>query len=168
MWGRNTRVVVVPSILAIGFLGQSTGYLHLLPADFGKLYLACWGMYTSGLPLIAHTHILSYGGFVAGLAISTTVNAVMTSLIVFKILKVFWQVKTTSNDQTSSVTGGGTVWRILFVIIESGIALLFIQVFRTVATVVTTDAANHAYPITVVMHDAFNVIMRSVHYFCFY
>ena len=122
-------------------------------------------MYISDLRI--YTHILSYVGFVAGIAISITVNAVMTSLIVFKILKVFWRVKTTSNDQISGVTGGGTVWRILFVIIESGTVLLSIQIFRIVATLVNTDAATNAYSTTVFMHDAFNVIIRSVHC-CFY
>ena len=113
-------------------------------------------MYISDLWI--YTHILPYVGFVAGLAISIIVNAVMTVLIVFKILKVFWQVKTTSDD--------GTLWRILFIIIESGILLLFIQVFRMVTTLVNTDAANNAYSITVIMHDAFNVIIRSVHCCC--
>ena len=167
MWGRNTRVIVVPSILAIGFLGQSTHYPHLLkPADFSKLPLACWAMYTSGLQLVPTTHI-SYVGFVAGLSISIAVNALMTALIVFKILKVFWQIKTISNDQILGVTGGSTLWHIVFVIIESGIVLLFIQVFRIVALVMKTDAANNAYSITVSMHNAFNVIIRSVHCCCF-
>ena len=34
-----------------------------------KLPLACWAMHTSGLALIYTLHILSYVGFVAGLAI---------------------------------------------------------------------------------------------------
>ena len=167
MWGRNTRVVVIPSILVIGLLGQSTHYPHLLiPADISKLPLAFWAMYTSGLQVVSTTHI-SYVGFVAGLFISIAMNALMTALIVFKILKVFWQVKTISDDQILVVTGGSTVWRILFVIIESGIVLLFIQVFRIVALVMKTDAANNAYSITVSMHNAFNVIIRSVHCYCF-
>ena len=63
MWGRNTRVVVIPSILVIGLLGQSTHYPHLLiPADISKLPLAFWAMYTSGLQVVSTTHI-SYVGF---------------------------------------------------------------------------------------------------------
>ena len=106
-------------------------------------------------------------GFVTGLAMSVAVNALMTALIVFKILKVFWQIKTISNDQILGLTGGGTLWRILFIIIESGILLLFIQVFRIVAIVMKTDAANNAYSISVAMHNTFNVIIRSVHCCCF-
>ena len=157
MWGRNTRVVVFPSVLAIGFLGQSTGHLHSLPADFIKSPLALWGIYAASGSQLKISRMF-FVVFVAGLAISIIVNAVMTVLIVFKILKIFWQVKTTSD--------GGTLWHILFVIIESGMLLLFIQVFRMVATVVDTDATVNAYPISFFMHDAFNVIIRSVHRCC--
>ena len=147
-------------------LGSVNTYLHSLPADFSKLPLACWAMYTSGLPLLRTN--MSYVGFMTGLVISITLNAVMTSLIVFKILKVFRQVKPASNDQISGVTGGGKLWRILFIIIESGIVLFVTQVFRIVVTVVKTDAANNFYSIAIAMHDACNVIIRSVHCCCFY
>ena len=162
VWGHNTRVVVVPSILAIGFLGQSTRYLHLLiPADFSKLPLVSWMVCTSGFAL-AHQYVF-YVGFMTGLAISITVNAMMTALIVFKILKVFRQVKTTSNDQILGITGGSTLRRIIFVLIESGFALLFIQVFRIVTNVVNTEAVRNAYPIIFSIHDAFNVIIQLIH-----
>jgi len=141
VWGRNIRVVVVPSILVFAFL-------------------ASWMVCTSGLAL-AHRHMY-YVGFVAGLAISITVNAAMTALIVFKILKVFRQVRMTSDGQISGDTGGRTLRHIIFVLIESGIALLFIQVFRIVVTVLNTTTANNAYAVIVSTRDALNGIAPTI------
>ena len=98
---------------------------------------------------VAYWEYLFDVGFLTGLAISITVNAAMTSLIVFRILKVFRQVKTTSDDHILGITGGSTLWRIVFVLIESGMTLLVIQVLRMVTTLVNTDAAGDAYPIIV-------------------
>ena len=55
-----------------------------------------------------------------GLAMSMTVNALATGLIVFRIYKVFRQVKLTSEDETLGATGGNKLRSIIFVV-ESGI-----------------------------------------------
>jgi hypothetical protein len=61
------------------------------------------------------------------------VNALVTGLIVFKILKVFLEFKPTSVERTMSSTGGSSKLRhILFIIIESGMALFVIQLIRIV------------------------------------
>ena len=82
---------------------------------------------------------------VAGLALSMTVNALVTGLIAFRIFKVFREVKTaTANDQILGVTGGSTLRRVVFILIESGMALFSIQLARLVVTIVKTDAAQDA------------------------
>jgi len=83
---------------------------------------------------------------VASLALSMTVNALVTGLIVFRIIKVFQEVKTacTVDGQILGVTGGGTLRRVIFVLIESGMALFSIQLVRLVVTIVITEPANHA------------------------
>ena len=69
-----------------------------------------------------------------GIIASMTVNALVTGLIVFKILKVFMEVKAarTSVERTFKLgSSGGTEFRhIIFVIIESGMALFAIQLVR--------------------------------------
>ena len=52
-----------------------------------------------------------------------TVNTLMTGLIVFRILKVFQEVKSASG----AITGRSTLHHVIFILIESGMALFSIQ-----------------------------------------
>ena len=89
--------------------------------------------------------------------------ALVTGLIVLRIFKVFQEVKTgTLDDQTLGTTGGSTLKRVIFVLIESGMALFSIQFARLVVTILTTDTAFAAYYIIVGIHEMLNVIIRSV------
>ena len=110
---------------------------------------------------------------IAGLTLSMTVNALVTGLIVFRIFKVFQEVKTaTVDDQTLGITGGSTLRRVIFIIIESGMALFSIQLARLVVIVVmiNTNAATvqDAYDLIVCIHDMLNVIIISVIAMLFY
>jgi hypothetical protein len=67
--------------------------------------------------------------FAAGLTASMAVNALVTGMIVFRILKV--TVKPTV-ERTLSSTRGNRFRHIMFVIIESGMALFAIQLVRVV------------------------------------
>ena len=70
-----------------------------------------------------------------GLTLSMIVNALVTGLIVFRIFKVFRALKTSAaDDRILGVTGGSTLQRVIFIIIESGVALFSIQLARLVAT----------------------------------
>ena len=101
------------------------------------------------------------------------VNALMTGLIVFKILMVFLEVKATSVEQMlgSTESGGNTKLRhIIFIIIESGMALFAIQLVRVVITSLMKLQAGKMPPSTsialnviIVIHEMLNVsTMRSV------
>ena len=100
------------------------------------------------------------------------VNALVTGLIVFKILKVFLEVKTTTVEGTLGSTGArGTKLRhIIFVIIESGMALFAIQLIRVVFgnLPLTVEWATNTSNIVVVIHEMFNVIISPVHFFFFF
>ena len=106
------------------------------------------------------------------LAASMVVNALVTGLIVLKILIVFLEVKATSVGRTlgslSSNAGGSKLRHIIFIIIESGMALFAIQLVRVVLTslrmlsvgytaggIVTT--VTIAYEFVVVIHQMVNV-----------
>ena len=166
VWGCNIRVVIIPSFLAFAFLGTLI-YLHSV-TDFNLWFLAIW-IATGTAPLWVvngkfgvpeWTNTLG----MAGIALSMTVHALVTGLIVFRILKVFQGVKTaTVDDQNLGDSGRNTLRRVIFIIIESGMALFSVQLTRLVvgivATIVTTDAANDAYPLISGIHEILNVIM---------
>ena len=102
------------------------------------------------------------------------VNSLVTGLIVFKILTVILEIKvaTTSVERTLGSTGDTKLRHIIFVIIESGMTLLVIQLVNMVLYVVQPFPAApvaFANEYVVVINQVFNVIIRSVHFyfFCF-
>ena len=108
------------------------------------------------------------------------VNTLVTCLIVFKIHKVFLEVKATSVDRTlgsfSSTAGNPNLQHIIFIIIESGMALFAIQLIRIVLTVIVAaqlltnlNGIEIALNSVIVSHQMLNVIIGSVHLnlFCF-
>ena len=170
VWGYNIRVVIVPSFLAFAFLGPLV-YFHSL-TDFNLLwFLAMWialGIASGAAPSIVQGqyYTLKWSNTLAitGLTLSMTVNALVTGLIVFRVLKVFQKVKTgTADDQILGVTGGSTLQRVIFIIIESALALFSVQLTRVVFAIVTTDAADDAYVLIVGIHEMLNVIMMINH-----
>jgi len=67
-------------------------------------------------------------------------------LIVFKILKVFLEYKPTSVERTLgslSSTGGSKLRHIIFIIIESGMALFAIQLVRVVLTSLDLETGSN-------------------------
>ena len=109
------------------------------------------------------------------LAASMVVNVLVTGLIVLKIHKVFLQVNATSVEQTLgslSSTGGPKLRHIIFIIIESGMALFAIQLVRVVISSVaeyyqaeqTPPSLLIATNFVVVIHETLNVIIRPVHF----
>ena len=69
--------------------------------------------------------------FLTGFAASMAVNALMTGMIVFRILKATG-VKPTSVERTLGSTEDNKFRHIIFIIIESGMALFAIQLVRFV------------------------------------
>jgi hypothetical protein len=123
--------------------------------DEGQLSEVSWGD-----PMTLTSYILSMA-----------VNTLVTGLIVFKILKVFLQVKaaTTSTERILGSGGGTTLRHIIFVIIESGLALFAIQLVRLVFTYMPPvpdrpDLTQIALNFIIGINEMFNVIIRSVHF----
>ena len=99
------------------------------------------------------------------------VNALMTGMIVFRILKVTGAMPSASFDQTLGSTGGNKVRHIVFIIIESGMALFVIQVVRFVLAlgfIPQTAAWAGANDFVIAINQVLNVIIiRFVFYlFC--
>ena len=150
-------MVIMPCIFAFAYLGRSISLLTSLLTLTDCLYLAMWTasicpyfisqgtMYTT-----AWSNILT----ITSLTASMAVNALVTGLIVFRILKVFRQVK------SLGVTGGRKLRSIIFIIIESGMALFAIQLVRLVISAANTeDAAYDALQLIAGIHEMLNVVI---------
>ena len=126
-----------------------------------KIYSATWGSRLS----------------LTSLAASMAVNTLVTGLIVLKICKVFLEVKATSVDseRTSGSLSSTKLRHIIFIIIESGMALFAIQLVRVVLTSrvagreagTSTSVVAFNFKLVIGIHEMLNVIIRSVHC-CFY
>ena len=101
--------------------------------------------------------------FITGLAASMAVNALMTGMIMFRILKATG-VKPTSIERTLGSTEGNKFWHIMFIIIESGMALFAIQLVRIVLEFVSVPVEElpfleAAHDFVVVINQMLNVII---------
>ena len=94
--------------------------------------------------------------------LSMVVNTLVTGLIVFKILKVFLEVKRAPG---LGPTGGTTLGPIIFIIIESGMALFAIQLVRLVYSCVQLEFPFYlTFSIITGINQMFNVIITFIHF----
>ena len=111
------------------------------------------------------------------------VNALVTGLIVFKILEVFLEVKRLQPEATSiertlsslSSTGGTKLRQIIIIIIESGMALFAIQLVRVVITSLYELQGGQISPgllfgfeLASIIHEMLNVVATSVHFYFYF
>jgi hypothetical protein len=120
--------------------------------------------------------IFSWGGplLLTSYAVSIAVNTLVTGLIVFRIIKVFLEIKaaTTSIERTLGTTGGTKLRNVIFIIIESGMTLLAVQLVRFVLSTLPSQllaSTTVAYELSIGINEMFNVIIRAVHFYfsCF-
>ena len=173
MWNCNIGVVIIPSILALAYLGLLI-YHDLLP-DLNLLPLGIWLAGVSTL----HTSTNADGvgiqetpwGLIAvtiSVAFSMAVNALVTGLIVYRIFKAFRKVQqnSTSAEKSLGDIGGRKYRSVISVIIESGIVLFAVQLVRVILT--NISAFSDSLPIDValiiiiVIHQMLNVIITLV------
>jgi len=148
VWHNRIRVVIIPLILAFTFLAiwVASGVAPAMSTSIVQEFSTTFWGYSLG---------------VTGLTLSMTVNALVTGLIVFRILKVSWEVKTTLEDQILDVTdGSGTLQRVIFVLLESGMALFCIQLARLVVTFVPVDDAYQWFIVS--LHEMLNGITPTI------
>ena len=96
------------------------------------------------------------------------VNALVTSLIVWKIFKVFREVQqcSTSSEKSLGVNSGRKYRSLIFLIIESGIALFSIQLVRVIFCIppllINSAPVYVASDYIIVTHQMLNVIITLV------
>ena len=78
---------------------------------------------------------------------------------------MFLEVKaaSTSIERTLGITGGTTLRHIMFVIIESGMALFAIQLVRVLLSFLQSATSRGTLDFVIGIHEMFNVTIRSVH-----
>ena len=91
---------------------------------------------------------------------SMAVNTLATGLIVFKIFKVYWEVKPLY-DQPFGRTGGSKLRPLIFIIIESRLVLFSIQLALIVTDLEPTQAALAASIPVASIQRMLNVIISS-------
>ena len=180
VWRKNVYVVIIPSFLAITYLGRSI-YLHLTTnLNLSLLLLASWGAASAGgYEIMTGTSIssstitwsLGWSLYLTALAATMAVNTLVTGLIVFKILNGLLEVKR-SLGSFSSAAGRPNYQHIVFIIIESGMALFATQLVRIVMSILDKRDGNPtnfgvAFDLIVVFHQMVNVIISSVHFYTF-
>ena len=94
-----------------------------------------------------------------GLAASMAVNALMTGMIVFRILKVTRAIPITSLERTLGSTGGDKYRHVMFILIESGMALFAIQLVRVGLYFTSGPFFNAANEIIISLNQILNVII---------
>ena len=104
------------------------------------------------------------------LVLSIFVNALVSGLIVFRIHNVFKGVKRTSVEQALGSSGDTALRHVIFVIIESGMTLLVIQLVRVIIGNVNENSVSGmaAFFVVTGINEMFNVIIRSIHFFFFF
>jgi hypothetical protein len=176
VWDQTIQVVIVPSFLAIAYIGQSLTVNRFSINDFNLLSVATY-LSLNGSAAFIQGELVDAGWgnalTLTSFVLSMAVNTLVTGLIVIKILKVFLKVNatTTSVERTLGTTGGTQLRHVIFIIIESGMALLAVQLVRFVLfnLPVQTDSTYNAYIIFIGINEMFNVIIRSIrfYFFCF-
>ena len=98
------------------------------------------------------------------LILSLVVNALATGIIVLKIFAVYQKVKPTSKEKTLGATGGRKLLSIMFIIIESGMALFTMQLLRLVLYLMSSqNAVMQGYAITLGIDQMVHVIITIPH-----
>jgi hypothetical protein len=161
VWNCSIRIVAIPSILALSFLGQSNYFHRLLIAIYSfplVLWLASVGSNTAQTSLGEIINPKwSNTATTISIAVSLAVNALVTTLIAFRIFEVYRATKPVDGQ---TPVGGSRLRSIMFIIIESGLALFSIQVARLVTATVVTDASYIADQWILPIYQMFNVIIR--------
>jgi len=139
VWGRNIYVVIIPSILTLAYIPIWLTSIGSVSVSNNELVITKWDW-----ALIS-----------TSFSMSLAVNAVVTSLILFRIVKVYWEVEPILYEQIlDPATGDESKFRsIAFALIESAIALFALQVILVVCGGVATGPAGEVGNLTIGTHQ---------------
>ena len=181
VWDKNTLVVIIPSFLTITYIGQSI-YVHLISRFNFQIitssYLAGvrWriSIWTWSIFSVPWGIMLT----LTALATFMVVNTLVTGLIVFNESRCSWKLgllRSSKHWYHWAQPGIPNFGHIMFIILESGMALFAIQLVRVVITslvatpVVQTPPTLIALDFVIGIHKMLNAIIIFVdfYFFCF-
>ena len=84
---------------------------------------------------------------------SLAVNAVVTGLILFRIVKVYWRVEPVLYEKFLDATGESKFRSIALALVESAMALFALQVVLVVCSILATGPAGDVGNLTIGMHQ---------------
>lgn len=84
---------------------------------------------------------------------SLTVNAVVSGLILFRIVKVYWEVEPVLYEKLFYATGGSKFRSIAIAIIESAMALFAFQMVLVVCSCVGSEPSFEVGNLTIGTHQ---------------
>ena len=173
MWGQNICIVIFPSFLAITYLGQSI-YLHSIADLYSSPLATCLASYALATRNFPEAPSL----LTIGYASTMTVNTLVTGMIVFRILKVVGITRPTSESSVERILGvtaseGNKFRHIMFIIIESGMALFVIQLALVVMVYIPVPVEQEfvwaaATDFVIVINGMLIVIITTSVYFYFF
>ena len=148
------------------YVRQTIFTTHL--TDFNLLPLALWIVSSIPVPYLVQGEVgvWVWENIVAltSLTLSMIVNALVTSLIIFRISKVVRAAfRSTLDEQILGATHRSTLRPVMFILIESGSLLFSIQLIRLVLGIFlaraleNTTSITEAYPTIVAIHQMFTV-----------
>ena len=85
------------------------------------------------------------------------VNTLVTGLILFRIIKVYWKVEPVLYEKMLDATRGSKVWSVVLVLIETAVAMFALQVILVVTSSVATVSALDVGTVFTGMHQMFLV-----------
>ena len=160
--------MIAPSVIAFAFLRSSIYLYYSLTDFFNLLRLAIW-IAAGAAPVYVvegeiSTPVWSGTLGITYIAMSMIVNALVTGLIVFRIFKVvFHGVKPTLNERNLDPICRSKLWPIMFVVIESGMVLFSVQLFRLVVACLwiwtNSGVASNTYSFVTGIQKMLNVII---------
>ncbi|KAF8801566.1 hypothetical protein BYT27DRAFT_7198099 [Phlegmacium glaucopus] len=139
VWGYNTYVVIIPAILTFAFLPT---WLSTVAS-----------VYIANNQLATTKQDWAYKVVPTCVGMSLTVNALVTGLIAFRIVRVYCQVKPTLYGKMSGTISECRLRSIVFIVIESAMALFAFQLVWVVCTIVKADAASYVLNVIVGTHQ---------------
>ena len=137
--------------------------MYYFLADFRLRSLATWMAANGSTHILQHELADTRWGnrlTITSLSISLIINALVTGLIVLRILKVCW----IREDQTFALGIGGSKLRsIILLIIESGMTMFVIQLVRVVSTVFDLHGVYFIVGIDQMLNVTINLAVTSFH-----
>jgi len=145
LWKGNIRVVIVPSFFAVSFLGLWMASIGSTTLSDNEFSTATW------------VNAVTW----SSLVMSICVNAIVTGMIVFKIVGVYQDAKPLYNDPFAA-SGGSKLRSIIFIVVESALTLLCVQVINLVLNILPSLPALHGYQVISFIYQMLNGITPTL------